>query len=150
MQHLQEQKVKIDARLEVARENARKAKGNAKHKADETVEKLAQNYLFREQLGKIKDRDAASKLSDYRDRLPDQMKNIEESLRSFDGPIDTLPSEVQDLAKSRNKYFQEYVHDRIKRQMELLLPAIADLKTLLTPSNLEGDFSRQDLESMLR
>jgi len=118
--------------------------------SNETVERLAQNYLFREQLGKIRDRDAASKLNDYRDRLPDQMKNIEESLRSFDNPIETLPSEVQDLAKSRNRYFQEYVHDRIKRQMELLLPAIADLKTLLTPSNLEADFSRQDLESMLR
>jgi molecular chaperone GrpE (heat shock protein) len=118
--------------------------------SNETVEKLAQIYLFREQLGKIKDRDAARTLDEYREKLPRQTKNIEESLRSMEAPIETLPNEVRDLAKSRNKDFQEYVRDRIKRQMELLLPAIDDLKKLLTSSNLEADFSRQELESLLR
>jgi hypothetical protein len=118
--------------------------------SNETVETLAQRYFFREQLGKIKDRDAARKLDEYRERLPERVNSVEESLRSMDDPIDTLPDEVRDLAKSRNKDFQEYVHDRIKRQMELLLPAIDDLKKLLTPSNLDADFDRQELEDMLR
>jgi len=118
--------------------------------SNETMETLAQSYFFREQLGKIKDRDAVQKLDEYRDRLPEKLKNIEESLHSMDDPIDALPSEVRDMAKSRNKDFQEYVGDRIKRQMELLLPAIDDLKKLLTPSNLDTDFNRQELEGMLR
>ncbi len=118
--------------------------------SNETVETLAQLYLFREQLGKIKDRDAARKLDEYREKLPEQVKNIEESLRSTDDSIETLPNEVRDLAKSRNKDFKEYVHDRIKRQMDLLLPAIDDLKKLVAPSNLDADFTRQELEGMLR
>jgi hypothetical protein len=118
--------------------------------SNETMETLAQSYFFREQLGKIKDRDAVRKLDEYRDRLPEKLKNIEESLHSMEDPIDALPSEVRDMAKSRNKDFQEYVGDRIKRQMELLLPAIDDLKKLLTPSNLDTDFNRQELEGMLR
>jgi archaellum component FlaC len=118
--------------------------------SNETVEKLAQVYLFREQLGRIKDRDAAGKLNEYRDRVPDKLQNMEESLRSMDDPIETLPDAVRDLARSRNKDFKEYVHDRIRRQMEMLLPAIDDLKKLLTPSNLDADFGRQELESMLR
>jgi hypothetical protein len=118
--------------------------------SNETVEALTQLYLFREQLGKIKDRDAARKLDEYREKLPEPVKGIEESLRSMDYAIETLPDGVRDLAKSRNKELQEYVHDRIKRQMELLLPAIDELKKLLTPSNLDADFNRQELESMLR
>lgn len=118
--------------------------------SNETIEALAQRYLFREQFRRMNDRDVQRKMEEYLKTFPEKMKQIEESVRLREEPIDTLPSEVRDLARSRNRDFQSYVHDRIKRQMELLLPAIDDLKKLLTPSNLEADFSRQELEDMLR
>jgi len=68
----------------------------------------------------------------------------------MDDPIETLPDEVRELAKVRNKDFKEYVHDRIKRQMESLLPSIDELKRMVTPSNFDADFNRQELEGMLR
>jgi hypothetical protein len=117
--------------------------------SNETIEVLSQRYLFRTQLEKIKDRDAADKLGEIRNDLPDKMKAIEESLHKMDDPVDALPDEVRDFARSRNKDFQAFVHDRIKTQIELLLPVMDDLKNLLTPSNLDSDFNRQELESML-
>lgn len=75
---------------------------------------------------------------------------MEESVRPMDDSIDTLPDEVRELAKVRNKDFKEYLHDRIKRQMEQLLSSIEDLKKLVAPSNFDADFNRQELESMLR
>jgi molecular chaperone GrpE (heat shock protein) len=118
--------------------------------SSETVETLAGSYLFREQMGKIKDRDAARKLDEYREKLIEGLNRMEEGSRSMDDPIETLPDEVRELAKVRNKDFKEYVHDRIKRQMESLLPSIDELKRMVTPSNFDADFNRQELEGMLR
>ena len=42
------------------------------------------------------------------------------------------------------------MRERIKRQIELLLPAIDDLKGMLEPSNVERDFSREEVDRMLR
>jgi hypothetical protein len=117
--------------------------------SSDTVETLAQRYQFREQLGRITGRDAVRKLEDTRDRLRDKTKELEESLRYMEEPIGTLPSEVRDLANSRNRDFREYVSARMKGHMEQLVPAIEDLKTLLTPSNIDADFGRQELENML-
>jgi hypothetical protein len=117
--------------------------------SSETIETLAQRYQFREQLGRITDRDVVRKLEDTRDKLRDKTKEFEESLRYMDEPIDVLPSEVRDLANSRNRDFREYVSARMKGHMELLTPAIEDLKKLLTPSNIDADLGRQELENML-
>jgi hypothetical protein len=118
--------------------------------SNETIETLAQLYAFRQQLDRIKDRDAADRLSEIRGLLPERVGRVEESLNAMDDPINALPSEVQDFARSRNKDFHQFVHDRIQRQIALLLPAIDELKALITPSNLDADFNRQELESMLR
>ena len=50
----------------------------------------------------------------------------------------------------RNSEFRAFVRERIKRQMEALLPAIDDLKRMLKPVNVERDFSREELERILR
>ncbi len=121
--------------------------------SNETIETLAHGYLFREQLRKTNSRDAARMLSAYRENLPEQLHHVEESFVELNDPVaallESLPSEVRDLARSRNKDFQEYAHDRIKRQMESLFPAIDELKQILTPSNVESDFNCQELEDML-
>jgi hypothetical protein len=50
----------------------------------------------------------------------------------------------------RNRDFQDYVRTRIKRQVDELLPSIQDLKNMLDASNVSRDFSRAELESLLR
>src|SRR5215813_7887873 len=51
--------------------------------SNETVETLAQHYLFKEQLDKIKDRDLSRRLEDIQRELPEQVIKIDESLRNM-------------------------------------------------------------------
>ncbi len=115
----------------------------------ETIEQWAQLYIFRGVLEDIKGKDAVRKLGDIRDALPEQMKNIVERLTVMDDAIDSLPIDVRDLARLRDKDFRAFVRDQIERQMGLLIPAIEELKQLLVPSHLDEDFGREELKSML-
>jgi len=121
--------------------------------SNDTLETLAGSYLFKQQVGRVNDRDTERKLSDYRDKVTESLQKLEEGIRKQD-PVDalrdTVPSEVRDLVKSRNEGFRDFVHDRIKRQMEVLLPSIEELRKTFARSNVESDFSRRDLEDMLR
>lgn len=116
---------------------------------DETIEQWAQLYIFRGVLEDIKGKDAMRKLGDIRDALPEQMKNIVERLSGMDDAIDSLPMDVRDFARMRDKDFRAFVRDQIERQMGLLIPAIDELKQLLVPSHLDEDFGREELKSML-
>ncbi len=118
--------------------------------SNETVETLAEQYLFRQQLQAINGLGGSTKLEEYRARLAAHPENMEQALQPLDGVIASLPPEIQDLASLRNEEFRTFVRDRIKRQMEALLPAIDDLKRMLEPANVERDFSREELERMLR
>jgi archaellum component FlaC len=120
--------------------------------SNETREKLGQRYLFQEQLRRVNDRNVVDVLNQIRDRLPEQMKSMEGGLDVLNDPMELLnnaPSEVRDLLASGNRNFRDFVHDRIKLQIDALLPAVDDLKRTLAPSNLGEDFGREELESML-
>jgi hypothetical protein len=71
-------------------------------------------------------------------------------LQPLDAVATVVPPEVQELARLRNSEFRAFVRERIKRQMEALLRSIEDLKCMLEPSGVERDFSREELERMLR
>jgi hypothetical protein len=45
--------------------------------------------------------------------------------------------------------FRAHLRDRIKTQIDSLLAIIDDLKKTMTPSTLDSDLNRQELESML-
>ena len=93
---------------------------------------------------------SAARLDEHRARSAAYAESMEKALQPMDDVVATLPPEVQELAKLRNKEFQAYVRERIKRQMEALLQSIEDLKRMLEPSTVESDFSRAQLEQMLR
>jgi hypothetical protein len=75
---------------------------------------------------------------------------MERALQPLDDVATVVPPEVQELARLRNSEFRAFVRERIKRQMEALLRSIEDLKHMLEPSSVERDFSREELERMLR
>jgi hypothetical protein len=118
--------------------------------SNETVETLAEQYLFRQQLQTINGLGGAARLDEYRARLAAHSEIMERALQPLDGVVPSLPPEIQELAKLRNDEFRAFVRERIKRQMEALLPAIEDLKRMLEAANVERDFSREELERMLR
>lgn len=116
----------------------------------ETIESLAEKYLFKQHLQTIAGRGAAAKLDDYRNKLPAHTEGMERALRPLEDAMSSLPPEVQDLAKLKNREFQAYVRERTKNHIETLLPVIDELKKMLEPSSLEKDFNREELEGMLR
>jgi hypothetical protein len=120
--------------------------------SNETFETLAQHYLFKEQLDKIKDRALPEKLKDIQEQLPEQVIKIDDKLRALVESVsstDGVPDEIRDVARRMTEEFRAYLRDRIKNQIESLLPIIDELKRLMIPSNLDQDLNRQELESML-
>ncbi len=120
--------------------------------SNETVETLAQRQIFKDQFDRIKDRDLARKLQDIQEELPEQVIKIDDSMRDLVGAVpevDGLADDVRELARSMTGDFRDYLRDRITTQIEALLPIIDDLKKTMTPSNLDTDLNREELESML-
>lgn len=120
--------------------------------SNETIETLAQHYLFNEQFSKIKDRELPDKLKDIQEELPEQVIKIDDKLREMVDKVsstDGLPDEVRNVVREMTEGFRGYLRDRIKNQIDSLLPIIDELKRLMIPSNLDQDLNRQELESML-
>jgi hypothetical protein len=117
---------------------------------DRTIETLAQAEFYRDEVAKIKDRNALEKLDNYRRTLPEQLSRVEESLHATDDTVDSLPDEVKDIAKSMRQEFRDYVHDQIKSSLEALAPNIEALAKVVAPANLDEEFNRNELTSMLR
>jgi hypothetical protein len=120
--------------------------------SNETIETLAQHRLFKDQFDKIKDRDLSRRLEDIQEELPEQVIKIDDKLRELvDSVSDTsgLPDEVRQVTREMTGDFREYVRERIKTQVEALLPIIDELKALMIPANLDHDLNREELESML-
>jgi hypothetical protein len=120
--------------------------------SNETIETMAQHYLFKEQFDKIKDRDLARRIKDIQEELPEQVIKIDDKLRELVDSVsstDGLPDEVRNVVRQMTDGFRTYLRDRIRIQIDALLPIIDDLKKLMIPSNLDQDLNRQELESML-
>jgi len=120
--------------------------------SNETIETLAQHNLFKEQFDKIKDRDLPRKLREIEEKLPEQVIKIDDRMREMVESVpdvDGIPDDVRDMAKSMTGDFREYLRNRIKTQIDSLLPIIDELKNQMIPSNLDADLNRQELESML-
>jgi molecular chaperone GrpE (heat shock protein) len=120
--------------------------------SNETIETMAQHYLFKEQFDKIKDRDLPEKLQDIQEELPERVIKIDDKLRELVESVsstDGLPDEVRNVAREMTEEFRAYLRDRIKTQIDILLPIIDELKRLMIPSNLDQDLNREELESML-
>ncbi|MGE6757733.1 hypothetical protein ACQKGO_06990 [Corallococcus interemptor] len=117
----------------------------------ETLEQLAESYLFRQHLEEITRKDAAGKLKALPGNLQSEADSaLEQGLRPLDDLVNRVPEEVRELARMKNQRFKEHVRARLKERIQVLLPAIVELADLWDPNNLSRDFSREELEKALR
>ncbi|WP_375757330.1 hypothetical protein [Corallococcus exercitus] len=117
----------------------------------ETLEQLAESYLFRQHLEEITRKDAAGKLKALPVNLQSEVDSaLERGLRPLDDLVNRVPEEVRELARMKNQRFKEHVRARLKDRIQALLPAIVELADLWDPNNLSRDFSREELEKALR
>jgi uncharacterized protein YqgV (UPF0045/DUF77 family) len=120
--------------------------------SNETIETLSQQHLFKEVLDKIKDRDLPEKLANIQEELPEQVIKIDDKLRELVESVSEmseLPDEARDAAREMTGGFRDYLRDRIKSQVEMLLPIIDELKKEMIPANLDQDLNREELMNML-
>ncbi len=78
---------------------------------------------------------------DFDDKLRELVDSVSE--------MSELPDEVKQVAREITGGFRDCLHNRIKSQVEMLLPIIDDLKKEMIPSNLDQDLNREELENML-
>ncbi|MBN8228334.1 hypothetical protein JYK02_12560 [Corallococcus macrosporus] len=117
----------------------------------ETLEQLAESYLFCQHLEEITRKDAAGKLKALPGNLQSEADSaLERGLRPLDDLVNRVPEEVRELARVKNQRFKEHVRARLKDRIQALLPAIVELADLWDPNNLSRDFSREELEKALR
>ncbi|HXS75242.1 MAG TPA: hypothetical protein VN753_03620 [Terracidiphilus sp.] len=120
--------------------------------SNETIETLSQQHLFKELLDKIKDRDLPEKLANIQEELPEQVIKIDDKLRELVESVSgmsELPDEAREVAQEMTGGFRDYLRDRIKSQVEMLLPIIDELKKEMIPASLDQDLNREELENML-
>lgn len=118
--------------------------------SNETIETLAEKFLFKQHLEAIKDQRGDAKLEEFRALLPEHTQDMEEGLKPLENVVEDLPSEVREFAQLRHEEFRKFVREQMRRHVEALLPHIEELKSMLEPSNMEDDFSREEVETMLR
>ncbi|WP_426745687.1 hypothetical protein VZQ01_33730 [Myxococcus faecalis] len=117
----------------------------------ETIEQLAESYLFSKHLEEVTRRGAASTLKALPGRLQSEVdRAVDQGLRPLDDLVGRVPEEVRALARMENQGFKEHVRARLKDRIQTLLPIIIELAEFLEPSNLSRDFSRDELTRGLR
>ncbi|NVJ26025.1 hypothetical protein HUW62_32865 [Myxococcus sp. AM011] len=117
----------------------------------ETIEQLAESYLFRQHIEEITRKDAAGKLKALPGLIQSEVDSaLEKGLRPLDDLVNRVPEEVRELARLKNQQFKDHVRARLKERIQAILPAILELAAFWDPSNLSRDFSREELEKALR
>ena len=115
--------------------------------SSETIEQLADKYLFQQHLEDVKRRGASAKAKDIAGRLERDVESaVDQALRPVDDSVSGVSDEVRELARLTSKEFKEYVRTHVREHIVTLLPVIEELQTMLEPSSLDRDFSRDDLE----
>jgi len=92
------------------------------------------------------------KLANIQEELPEQVIKIDDKLRELVESVSEmseLPDEARDAAREMTGGFRDYLRDRIKSQVEMLLPIIDELKKEMIPANLDQDLNREELMNML-
>ncbi|MBI4566522.1 MAG: hypothetical protein HY716_17730 [Planctomycetes bacterium] len=118
---------------------------------NETIEQLAERYLFQKHLEDAKRPGASSKASSAASEWPALVSgSLDQTFRAADDAVARVPDAVRDLARMKNDEFKRHVERRLKEGIDRLLPIILEISRIFDPSNLDREFSREELERLLR
>jgi hypothetical protein len=117
----------------------------------DTLETLTESYLFRQAIDGVNSRGAAPKIDDARRQLEAAPAAVTDDASRIlaDMSLD-WPDELKEAAKMSNENFRKYVRDRLKSQMDTAIQYLGELRILLDPPKLTAEWSREELDAMLR
>jgi len=117
----------------------------------DTLETLTESYMFRQAIDGINGRGVSGKIDDTRRLLSD---SVSETVGKAVQPLEDMsldwPSELKEAARLSNDHFREYVRGKLKSQIDLALNSLGELRILLDPPKVVADFTREELDAMLR
>lgn len=112
----------------------------------ETLEALAQQYLFAQKIAQLNARGTPRKLQNVSQQLPGavdaQIDKAFEPLLQFDSET---PPEIRELLTLKNREFKEHVRKHIEPKIKALLNVTSHLQELFGESRIAADFDRQQL-----
>ena len=117
----------------------------------DTLETLTESYLFRQAIDSINGRGAAGKIDDSRKLLAASVSDaVEKAAQPLEEMSLDWPDELKEAARLSNQQFRDYVREKLKSQIDLALNSLGDLRILLDPPKVVADFTREELDAMLR
>jgi hypothetical protein len=117
----------------------------------DTLESLTESYLFRQAIDAMNNRALPAKIDDSRKLLEASVSDtVEKAAQPLDEMSLDWPDELKEAARLSNQQFREYVRGKLKSQIDLALNSLGELRFLIDPPKVVADFTRADLEAMLR
>src|SRR5262249_37325000 len=106
---------------------------------------------FRRQLEEVARLQPVDRLKELEEHLlSDVQQALDPSLERISAIVAQAPEEIRAEALLQDKQFRELVYSRLREQISALLPAVHTLKELFDPSNLDREFSREELVGVLK
>lgn len=117
----------------------------------DTLETLTESYLFRQAIDSVNGRGTTAKIDEAQKALAASVSDtVEQAAQPLESMCLDWPAELKEAAQLSNAEFRKYVHDRLKSQIDTSLQYLGELRILLDPPKVVADFSREELEAMLR
>jgi hypothetical protein len=117
----------------------------------DTLETLTESFMFRQAIDSINGRGLGGKIDESRKLLADSISGATQmAVQPLEDMSLDWPSELKDAARLSNEQFREFVRAKLKSQIDLALNFLGEMRILLDPLKVSADFTREDLDAMLR
>jgi hypothetical protein len=117
----------------------------------ETIEQLTEEYKWRQAIDAVNGRGILAKINNAKEQLGGMLDTaVEQAAQPLDQMDTDWPDELKDAAGLSRKHFRQYVQDRLKSQIDLAINSLGELGKFLDPPRIQADFSREQLEAMLK
>jgi hypothetical protein len=118
---------------------------------DDTLEQLVEGRMFRQELEEVTRKGVHSRARELASNLQSQTSSeLDNFFRQFDDLVARAPDEIREMAKMKNEEFKRAVKDKLRERIDRMLPVIRLLAELFAPSNLQREFSRDELERAVK
>jgi len=116
----------------------------------DTIETLVEKAMFNREVEIILGLNAADLLGQAQGGLPaaaDDAVALATQPLADAGP--SFPEELIDLTRQQTESFRAYLRTQLRAQVDRAMTTLGETRTLLDPSRIRQDFSREELEAML-
>ena len=117
----------------------------------DTLESLTESFMFRKAIDSVNERQVTKVITDAQRML---IESVDPAVARAMQPLDSLSTDWSDALKAEasieNEEFHKYLRDKLKSQIDLAVNSLGELRFLIDPPKVIADFTREELDAMLR